>query len=152
MRHQLLYILILIALLLLVLSSLGGGFWGASTTLQHWSGELFRGICHQNPIRSYSLNGLQMAVNTRCFGIFSGLLAGWFALPMLIKMKIKKNIPLWILLFAGMLQIIDFGGNVFELWINTNHSRFFTGSLLGFGVVLYLSDLFIQPDQNSDEL
>lgn len=147
MRHQLLYALILVALILLVLSSLGGGFWGASTTLQHWSGQLFQGICHQNPLRSYKLNGLQMAVNTRCLGIFSGLLMGWLLIPLMGKMKIKKNIPLWILLFAGMLQIIDFSGNVLDLWVNTNHSRFFTGTLLGFAVVFYIGDLFNQPDQ-----
>lgn len=148
MTNRTLYTLILFALLMLVIASLGAGPWGAGSTLQHWTGELFRGICHQNPLRSYHINGVQMAVNTRCFGIFSGLLLGWVMIPVMVNMKLKKNIPLWILLFAVILQIIDFSGNILQLWINTNHSRFFTGSLLGVATALYISDLFIQPKQN----
>lgn len=131
---------------MLVIASLGAGPWGAGSTLQHWTGELFRGICHQNPLRSYHINGMQMAVNTRCFGIFAGLLLTWVAIPAIIRLEMKKTIPLWLLLFAVMLQIIDFGGNYFGLWMNTNNSRFFAGLLLGTSVVLFISTLFKQQN------
>lgn len=151
MRHPVLYLFILVALGLLVAASLGGGPWGAGSTLQHWTGELFRGICHQNPLRSYSVNGVQMAVNTRCFGVFSGLLAGWLMIPVMIRIKPGKSVIVGILLFAVLLQIIDFSGNLFELWSNTNHSRFLAGTLPGIAAVLFISELFIQPDPKLHE-
>ncbi len=134
------------SLFLLVIVSLGGAVWGAEQTIGHWTGNLLQGVCHQMPQRSFSINGVQMAVNTRCFGIFSGLLAGWLLIPLLIKVRPGKNWTLHFLLVTVMFQIIDFAGNLMEIWTNTNSSRFLTGILLGFAVSLVISELFKQKN------
>ena len=142
MKSKGLYLGVLISLMFLVLFSLGGGFWGAQSTLGHWTGDLFRGICHQNPLRSFHLDGVQMAVNSRCFGVFIGLLCGWLAIPAFIRMGIKKNPFLWYLLFAVVAQIIDFSGNLIQLWENSNESRVLLGWFLGFTATASVFDLF----------
>ncbi len=142
MKSKGLYLGVLISLMLLVLFSLGGGIWGAKSTIGHWTGDLFRGICHQNPLRSFHLDGVQMAVNSRCFGVFIGLLCGWLAIPAFIRMGIKKNPFLWYLLFAVVAQIIDFSGNLIQLWENSNESRVLLGWFLGFTATASVFDLF----------
>lgn len=142
MKHLWLYIGVLFSLILLVIFSLGGGIWGESVTLTHWTGEMFRGICHQNPERSFIVKGAYMAVNTRCFGIFTGLLAGWMLIPVFVFTTIKNNWALWVLLLAVILQIIDYSGNLFQVWENTNMSRFYLGMFLGTAVSLSIGDQF----------
>lgn len=142
MKSKALFIGVFISLLLMVLFSLGGGIWGAESTIGHWTGDLFRGICHQNPMRSFHLNGVQMAVNSRCFGVFAGLLTGWLAIPVCIRLKLKKNPFLWYLLLAVIVQIIDFSGNLIQLWENTNQSRLLLGWFLGFTATVSVFDQF----------
>ena len=142
MKSKGLYLGVLISLIFVILFSLGGGIWGAQSTIGHWTGDLFRGICHQNPLRSFHLDGVQMAVNSRCFGVFTGLLTGWLAIPLLILSGIKKNPFLWYLLFAVVAQIIDFSGNLIQLWENSNESRVLLGWFLGFTATVSIFDLF----------
>ncbi|MCC5942286.1 MAG: DUF2085 domain-containing protein [Balneolaceae bacterium] len=142
MQHVWLYTGILAALIFLVIISLGGGIWGAEQTIGHWTGNLLQGVCHQMPQRSFSVNGVQMAVNTRCFGIFAGLLAGWVMIPFIVRLRAGKNWTLRLLLVTVMLQIADFVGNLIGLWVNTNISRFSLGLLLGFAVSMVISELF----------
>lgn len=130
------------ALFLILLFSMGGGVWGAETTLGHWTGNMFRSLCHQDPDRSFFINNLQMAVNSRCFGVFAGLFIGWTLIPLFLKAKFKKNPFLWLLLFALIIQIIDYIGNLLGLWINSNESRLILGSFLGFTASLSVYDLF----------
>ncbi|MEX0823326.1 MAG: DUF2085 domain-containing protein, partial [Balneolaceae bacterium] len=91
MQYKKLYGLLLLALMLLVLFSLGKGFWGDSGAVgAHWTEKLFYGVCHQIPERTFTINGSLMAVNTRCFGIFTGLFAGWLLIPVL-KNRFQNN-------------------------------------------------------------
>ncbi|MEX2463370.1 MAG: DUF2085 domain-containing protein [Balneolaceae bacterium] len=142
MSHKKLFFGVLVALCLLVLFSLGGGIWGAQSTIGHWTGELFQGICHQNPMRSYYVNDLQMAVNSRCFGVFIGLLIGWISIPLMLRAKVKKNLLLWFLLLAVIVQIIDFAGNLIQIWENSNLTRLILGGWLGFATTSSVYDLF----------
>lgn len=144
MQYKWFYTGILASLIFLVIVSLGGGIWGADQTIGHWTGKLLEGMCHQMPDRSFSVNGIQMAVNTRCFGIFAGLLAGWLSIPIMIWLRASKKWTLWILLCTVFLQIVDFTGNVLGLWANTNASRFVLGLLLGIAVAAVISELFKQ--------
>ena len=130
------------ALLLILLFSMGGGILGAESTLGHWTGDMFRNLCHQDPNRSFFINNLQMAVNSRCFGVFAGLFSGWALIPLYLKVKSKKNPFLWYLLLALIIQIIDYTGNLFGLWANNNESRFILGYLLGFTASSSVYDLF----------
>lgn len=144
MQYKWFYTGILASLIFLVIVSLGGGIWGADQTIGHWTGKLLEGMCHQMPDRSFSVNGIQMAVNTRCFGIFAGLLAGWLSIPIMIWLRASKKWTLWILLCTVFLQIVDFTGNLLGLWANTNASRFVLGLLLGIAVAAVISELFKQ--------
>ncbi len=141
MKYKLLYTGVLIALSLMVLFSLGSGIWGGEAG-GHWTEQLFRGVCHQIPDRTFVFMGELMAVNTRCFGIFLGLLTGWGLIPLLKNRVFKKKWPLACLLFAGLLQIIDYSGNLFLLWENTNSSRFLLGLPLGMFSSIVIADLF----------
>lgn len=135
------YWLLLFALTLLVILSLGGGLWGAEQSIGHWTGLLFERVCHQNPLRSFHFNGVPMAVNSRCFGIFLGLWAGWLFIPFTNRIQPKNYWGLCFLFLAVMLQIIDYTGNHF-LWENTNATRAVIGLILGIAVAFFLSDLF----------
>lgn len=148
MKHRGLYLGVLSALTALVLFSLGSGLWGGSSG-GHWTEQLFRGVCHQIPIRSFTFMGEPMAVNSRCFGVFTGLWTGWMLIPLLMRFTSEKKWPLFFLLFAALLQIIDYSGNFFLLWENTNSSRFLLGTLLGLGSSIIVADLF-QPKQTRD--
>lgn len=135
------YWLIFAGLTIMLILSLGGGLWGAEQSIGHWTGKLFEKVCHQDPLRSFKFNTVPMAVNSRCFGIFSGLWVGWLIIPFFIHLTFKKVWINWILLFAVMLQIIDYMGNHL-MWENNNTSRAVLGLLLGIAVSVFLSDLF----------
>lgn len=142
MSNKGLYSGLCVALFGVLLFSMGGGIWGADSTIGHWTGDMFRNLCHQDPNRSFFIHNLQMAVNSRCFGVFAGLWSGWLLIPLFVKVKFKKNPFLWLLLLALIMQIIDFSGNLFGFWTNTNESRLVLGFLLGFTASLSVYDLF----------
>jgi uncharacterized membrane protein len=135
------YGLIFLGLSIMLILSLGGGLWGEQQSTAPSTPMLFEIICYHDPVRSFSFKGTPMAVNSRCFGIFSGLWAGWLMIPVFIRFTIKKNRTNWLLLLAVMLQIIDYMGNHI-LWENSNISRAVLGLLLGITVAIFLSDLF----------
>lgn len=141
MKNAASYWLLFLGLSVLLILSLGGGLWGAEQSIGHWTGKLFENVCHQDPARSFSFNGTPMAVNSRCFGVFTGLWIGWLMIPVLILFTLKKIWTNWLLLLAVMLQIIDYMGNHI-LWENSNISRVVLGLLLGIAVAVFLSDLF----------
>lgn len=142
LKHLRLYSGVLISLAVMFVLSLGGGLWGAEQSIGHWTGVLFQNVCHQNPDRSFLFSGAPMAVNSRCFGIFAGLLAGWLAIPLLTGLSLKNRWPLWLLSLAVMAQITDYTGNLFHLWENTNMSRAVLGIFLGMAATVAVFELF----------
>ncbi|CAN5302389.1 hypothetical protein BH23BAC3_BH23BAC3_23880 [soil metagenome] len=143
LSHPFLYLFVLACSLFVIAVSLGELLWGtAPGTEQHWTEKMFFGICHQLPDRTYSVNGQYMSVNTRCFGIFTGIAIGWMLIPFINKFTVGNRWPVLLLLAAVLLQIADYVGNMIELWQNTNHSRAFLGSLAGLAIPVSLSDLF----------
>lgn len=143
MQYKKLYVILLLALMLLVLFSLGKGFWGDSGVVgSHWTENLFYGVCHQIPERTFTINGNLMAINTRCFGIFTGLFAGWLLIPV-FKNRVQNNrIIIYILAFAVILQIIDYTGNLMLWWENTNISRALLGGILGVAASVSIAGMF----------
>ncbi|REL24568.1 DUF2085 domain-containing protein [Rhodohalobacter sp. SW132] len=143
--HPFLYLFVLAGSLFILAVSFGEILWGASVgSGPHWSERMFDGICHRIPDRTYSSGNLLMAVNTRCFGVFAGMAAGFILMPLLKKFTVGNRWPILLLLAAVAVQITDYAGNMFELWENTNHSRAVLGSLLGLSVPLSVSELFYQ--------
>lgn len=147
MDNRILYYFLLFAISGMVFLSLGGGIWGAGQSINHWTGVLFQSVCHQDPTRSLSVMGTPMAVNSRCFGIFSGVLMGWLLIPGFSAFNFKNKDGLAVLLFAVMLQILDYSGNLMGFWENTNTSRVLLGGFLGLAVSISVSDLFYNENQ-----
>lgn len=146
--HPFLYFFVLVCIVFVCAASLGELLWGESAKSSlHWTTELFYGICHRLPDRTYTMNGLSMAVNTRCFGIFLGILGGWLSIPVAGKYIRGYRFPLLILFAAAGLQFVDYLGNLAEFWKNTNHSRALLGSLFGFAMSISMSDLFMKTKQ-----
>lgn len=90
--------------------------------------QAFDGVCHQLAERSPHWHGVQLAVCDRCFGIYTGLLAGTLSYPLFRRWDatLKRHLaPL--LLLAALPAAIDWGGDFVGLWLNTPVSRFVTG-------------------------
>lgn len=106
-----------------------------------WQQLMFQDLCHQMPSRSYTINGVQMAVCSRCLGIYSGIWLGTIVLPPL-GMMIKRGYSGGKILLGGsfLIIIIDFTGNGLHIWTNTDLSRLITGIVLGVSVIYFLCD------------
>lgn len=150
LSNQFLYFFVLICLLIILMASFGEMAWGAARPGEfHWTEKLFFNLCHQLPDRTYATGGLMMAVNTRCFGIFLGIAAGWMMIPFVAKHLKGKRWPVVLLMMAITLQIVDYLGNLVELWQNTNHSRAFLGALFGTALSVSVSDLFLNRNNTN---
>jgi uncharacterized membrane protein len=106
-----------------------------------WSAEgraavmhLFTPVCHQIPVRSPFLGGVQLALCDRCMGIYLGLVVG--VATVTLTHHLWRRIGSYDrYLFLGSLvpMGIDWGGPVLGLWAGGPASRALTG--LAFGVV-----------------
>jgi uncharacterized membrane protein len=108
-------------------SDVARGIYGAFATL-----------CHQLPERSYFIDGHQLAVCSRCTGIYGGFAFTLLLYPLIRSLKNPvMPRPSWLLL-AALPVAIDFGVNFFGFWQNTHTSRLLTGAFLGSAVVFYV--------------
>ncbi len=113
------------------------------TRRYNWNYQLFSALCHSKPERSIFLNGVQMPVNSRCSGIFSGLLVGIVLIPLFGHRFYRKK---WVVSLLGLMvifQIIDVIGNSLEWWMNSTASRWVIGFPLGLFIIVTLTDLFV---------
>src|SRR5262245_40248353 len=90
---------------------------------------LFSELCHQNPLRSFTLGGISFPVCSRCFGIYFGGLVGMLVFPWVrhCRAPLFKNLCLITLL----LLVFDVGMDFSRLIQNTFLSRTLTGALFG---------------------
>ena len=93
-----------------------------------------------------------MAVNARCSGIFSGLLAGWLLIPVVVKWVQAGRIPLKLLVGAFLLNCVDFTAGFFPVWNSSNFSRFFSGMVLGLAVAVVMTDLFRKFPNDKEQI
>lgn len=98
----------------------------------------FRMVCHQMSARSFHVEGFQLAVCARCFGLYVGGLLGVAAYP-LARPLAKRETPdrVWLIL-AALPTTIDFALGFFGVWENTHLSRFLTALLLGVVSAFYI--------------
>lgn len=108
----------------------------------------FSYICHQMPERSLHLDGHPLAVCSRCFGVYFGLLAGLLAYPLWRRVDDIEPLPrIW--LFLSLIPIgIDWSLTVFGIWENTHLSRFVTGSILGIACATYIVPAVVEIRRN----
>ncbi len=123
---------------------LSEGFAAASTPIY----TFFSYICHQIPERSLHIAGHQMAVCSRCFGVYFGLLVGILVYPLWRHVDEIEAIPrVW--LFLSLIPItIDWTLTVFGFWENTHLSRFVTGAILGAACATYIVPALVEIIRN----
>lgn len=117
-----------------VVVATGPGLFGTvdvSVWFSSWQRQMLQGTCHQLPDRSFYISDIPMAVCTRCYGFYWGLLAG-LPVTMFIPARFHfRKAAMIVLALAAVLIAIDVIISVAGLWQNTLTSRFITGLLLG---------------------
>jgi uncharacterized membrane protein len=100
--------------------------------------EMFGKFCHQLPERSLHLEGQQLAVCSRCTGLYFGFALSVLFYPLVRSLK-RVDTPrlLWLLL-ATIPIIVDWSLGVTGLWANTHLSRFMTGALFSVVAAIYV--------------
>ena len=108
----------------------------------------FSYICHQIPERSLQIASHQMAVCSRCFGVYFGLLFGLAVYPLWRSIGEIDPIPrFW--LFLSLIPIsVDWSLTVFGIWENTHLSRFVTGMILGATCATYIVPALVEIVRN----
>ena len=108
-----------------ILAANGSG--GTAASIHSFFGH----ICHQIPERSLHLLGHQLAVCSRCAGVYFGLAAGVAVYPLWRPIDTIEPLPRFWLLLSLIPIGIDWSLTYFGVWENTHLSRFLTGTLLG---------------------
>jgi uncharacterized membrane protein len=110
--------------------------------------SFFSFICHQMPDRSFHIEGEKFGVCSRCFGVYFGLLLGFFIYPLLRRIDEIEPIPrIW--LFLSLVPAgIDWSLGVFGLWENTFTSRFLTGLILGVACATFIVPAIVEITRN----
>jgi len=151
-QNRRLYLIILSGAIFLFITALGPGLFGnLSIPFVSWQFDVFHMLCHQDPARSFFINGSQMAVCSRCLGIYGFFLIGWLFMPLVTKFSnIKSRYYFRFLLGTIILNLVDVLGNLFQLWTNTNESRLLFGALFGLSSALILSNEFFKTLNKED--
>jgi uncharacterized membrane protein len=108
----------------------------------------FSYICHQMPERSFHIAGQQLAVCSRCFGVYFGLLAGILVYPLWRPLDEIDPVPrFW--LFLSLIPItVDWSLTVFGIWDNTHLSRFLSGLILGAACATFIMPALVEIVRN----
>jgi len=98
----------------------------------------FSKICHQIPERSFYLFGKQLAVCSRCTGLYFGFLIGAILYPLFFKLDQVKILSPKYLLIASIPIGIDISIRIFHIAENTFTSRLITGLILGAMTIIFI--------------
>jgi len=99
----------------------------------------FSTICHQIPERSFFIFGKQLAVCSRCTGLYFGFLVGALCYPFLFNLhRISAPSPKYLLLACIPIGI-DIFIRTFHIAENTLASRSITGLILGATMILFVA-------------
>lgn len=105
-------------------------------------------ICHQIPERSLYIFDHQLAVCSRCFGVYCGLLIGLLTYPLWRSVdNIEPFSRIWLLLSLVPISI-DWSLTIFGIWENTHLSRFITGAILGIACGIYILPAVVEIKRN----
>jgi uncharacterized membrane protein len=86
--------------------------------------NFFSRLCHQDPSRSFVMDGSPVAVCVRCLGIYWGV-----ALGMVLRVKLARSL----LAVAMLLNVLDVASSGLHLHGNLPLTRFLLGMMLGVG-------------------
>ena len=95
--------------------------------------NFFSQLCHQDPNRSFLLDGAPVAVCARCLGIYWGVAVG-----VLVRLRMGRRL----LVLALALNLVDVATGALRWHGNLPVFRFFLGLMMGVGVgaVLFLRE------------
>ncbi len=126
---------------LVVLVATGPGLYKSISMFEwmgSWQHEMFRSLCHQIPERSFQIGGGPMAVCSRCFGIYVSFFAAITVLPLLSQTEYRRRYAVSGVILAILINLIDVGADLIQIWENTLTSRFLVGALFGSSVAVLL--------------
>ena len=95
----------------------------------------FSDSCHQQDVRSFHLNGTKLAVCSRCFGIYFGLILASIFYPFIHE----KNLHPRILIIFLMPLALDGTTQLLGFRQSNNTLRFITGLLFGIILPFYIN-------------
>jgi uncharacterized membrane protein len=90
--------------------------------------SFFSRLCHQDPARSFVLEGAPVAVCVRCLGVYCGA-----AVATLLRLRKTRATHLLVLALALLLNLLDVAAGWMHWHGNLPLPRFFLGLLLGTG-------------------
>jgi uncharacterized membrane protein len=101
----------------------------------------FSPVCHQIPVRSPVLGGVQIAVCDRCTGIYLGLVLGVVTVGGAHRLWREMGRHGRYLLLGSLVPMgVDWVGPILGLWGNGPASRALTGLLFGVVAASFVSD------------
>lgn len=152
-RQKWLYFALLVSSSALFFIALGPGLISKGIAENHsWHYQFFHLICHQNPLRSYSLHGQQMAVCSRCMGIYSSFAIIVCLMPILSRFfNVISSAILKLILVAIELNFLDVLGNSLGVWSNTLESRLLLGTLFGGFLAFFLMNEFFKQKNKMEK-
>lgn len=106
--------------------------------------SFFGYLCHQMPSRTFHIEDHALAVCSRCFGVYSGLLLGVIIYPFFRTITDTEPLPrFW--LFLSLVPIgIDWSLGAFGIWENTFLSRSVTGLILGVACAVFIVPALVE--------
>jgi uncharacterized membrane protein len=125
-----------LAVLAIPLAPLGAPLLAASHPIAAWViRSFFSRLCHQNPARSFVLEGSPVAVCVRCLGIYFGCAIG-------AVLRMGRLAALRCLALSLLLNLLEVASGMLLWHGNLPLTRFVIGMLLGVGAgaVLFLPD------------
>jgi len=103
--------------------------------------HLFAPVCHQIPVRSPFVDGVQLALCDRCAGIYLGLVVGVATVGVGHRLWRRAGRYDRYLLLGSLGPIgIDWIGPLLGLWANTPISRSLTGLFFGVVAASFVAD------------
>jgi len=129
---------------LLAISVLGPGWYSEDVLAPyHWHYSFFSWLCHQDPTRSFDFMGAQMAVCSRCLGIYSSFSVGIYFLWFIKIVGYQLSYPFMrkVLLASIVMNGLDILSNALNIWTNTLYSRLLMGILFGLAAALILGSV-----------
>ena len=91
-----------------------------------WIRSFYSNLCHQDPSRSFLLQGAPVAVCIRCLGIYLGL-------PLAASLRLGRTAGVRLLSLALLLNLLDVASETLHWHGNLPWPRFALGMLLGLG-------------------
>ena len=106
--------------------------------------QAFAPYCHQLPAYSPHINGVQLAVGHRMYGIFLGLALGTVAFLPLRRWDDTVDRHAKLVLLAAVAPLaLDWVLDAVGLWAKTPASRFITGAIFGIAAGYILARAFV---------